>query len=66
MTLPMLAQFFSRNKPDSLRSRPFLYLIATGLWCLLFFSLSRGKLPPYIFRLPHHFRWLRPVFLMSV
>lgn len=59
-------QFFSRNKPDSLRSRPFLYLIATGLWCVLFFSLSRGKLPPYIFPAAASLSMATAVFLMSV
>lgn len=66
MTLPMLAQFFSRNKPDVLSSRPFLYLIATGLWCVLFFSLSRGKLPPYIFPAAASLSMATAVFLMSV
>lgn len=48
MTIPMLTQFFTSNKPEDLRSRPLLYLIVTGLWCVLFFSLSRCKLPTYI------------------
>lgn len=66
MTLPMLAQLFSHSKPQDLRSRPFLYLLVTGLWCVLFFSLSRGKLPTYIFPASASLSTATAVFLMSV
>jgi 4-amino-4-deoxy-L-arabinose transferase-like glycosyltransferase len=47
--LPMLWFMLSRARQvRALRPAAFGFLVLWAGWCLLFFSLSRGKLPPYI------------------
>jgi dolichol-phosphate mannosyltransferase len=47
---PSLARFLCARRPagETLRPRALGYCLLWAGWCLLFFSLSRGKLPPYI------------------
>lgn len=49
LLLPLAVFLFARSKSLSqLRPTPLGYLVLWAGWCLLFFSASAGKLPPYI------------------
>jgi dolichol-phosphate mannosyltransferase len=49
LLVPMAGFLFERRaEARSLRTEGMGYLLLWALWCLFFFSLSRGKLPPYI------------------
>lgn len=46
---PMTIFLFSKSaRLRGLRPRPLGYLMLWAVWCVVFFSLSRGKLAPYI------------------
>jgi len=47
---PFFLRHLGRMEPENLerRCRPLGFLLLWALWCVLFFSLSRGKLPLYV------------------
>src|SRR5262249_32779329 len=49
LLIPACRFLFSRSQTVAQERYPALgFLLLWGGWCVLFFSLSRGKLPPYI------------------
>lgn len=48
LALPFLHRLWQRRPFHECSTSTFAYLFVTGVWCILFFSISRGKLPTYI------------------